>query len=59
MTQVKAYLMEKNIATNCSQVTVPALAGWTKKPFGHWSYSPHITKLQNLIVEREFIWVND
>ena len=27
----------KNIATNCSQVTVPVLAGWTKKPFGHYA----------------------
>ena len=31
VTQIKAHLME-NIATNCSQVTVPVLAGWTKKP---------------------------
>ena len=36
MTQIKAHLMEKkNIATNCSQVTVPVSAGWTNKPFGH------------------------
>ena len=35
MTQIKAHLMEKNTATDCSQVTVPVLAGWTKKPFGH------------------------
>ena len=26
----------KNIATNCSQVTVLILAGWTKKPVGHY-----------------------
>ena len=37
MTQIKAYLMKKNIATNCSQVTVHVLAGWTKKPFGHYA----------------------
>ena len=37
MTQIKAYLMEKNIATNCFQVTVPVLAGWTKKPFGRYA----------------------
>ena len=37
MTQIKAPLMEKNIASNCSQVTVPVLAGWTKKYFGHYS----------------------
>ena len=37
MTEIKAHLMEKNIATNCSQVTVPVLAGWTKKPFGHYA----------------------
>ena len=29
MTQIKAHLMEKNIAANCSQVTVSVLAGWT------------------------------
>ena len=33
MTQIKAHLMEKkNIATNCFQVTVPVLAGWTRNP---------------------------
>ena len=37
MTQIKAHLMEKNIATNCSLLTVPVLAGWTKKPFGHYA----------------------
>ena len=38
MTNLKLNLiMEKNIATNCSQVTVPVLAGWTKKPFGHYA----------------------
>ena len=37
MTQIKAHLMEKNIATNCSQVTVAVLAGWTKKSFGHYA----------------------
>ena len=37
MTQIKAHLMENNIATNCSQVTVPVLAGWTKKPFAHYA----------------------
>ena len=37
MTQIKAHLMEKNIATNCFQVTAPCLAGWTKKPFGHYT----------------------
>ena len=37
MTQIKAHLMEKNIATNCSQVVVPVLAGWTKKSFGHYA----------------------
>ena len=37
MTQIKAHLMEKNTATNCSQVAVPVLAGWTKKPFGHYA----------------------
>ena len=35
MTKIKAHLMEKNIATNSSQVTVTVLAGWTKKLFGH------------------------
>ena len=35
MTQMKAHLMEKNIATNCFQVT--RVAGWTKKPFGHYA----------------------
>ena len=35
--QTEAHLMEKNIATNCSKVTVPVLAGWTKKPFGHYA----------------------
>ena len=47
MTQIKAHLLEKNIATNCSQVTVPVLAGWTKKPFGHYAILklfPQITK---------------
>ena len=34
VTQIEAHLME-NVATNCSQVTVPVLADWTKKPFGH------------------------
>ena len=35
MTQIKAYLMEKkNIATNCSQVTVPVLAEYYSK----WGY---------------------
>ena len=37
MTQVKVHLMEKNTATNYSQVTVPVLAGWTKKLFGHYA----------------------
>ena len=37
MTQIKAHLMEQNIATNCSQVTVSVLAGWTKKSFGHYA----------------------
>ena len=27
----------KNIATNCSQVTVSVLALWTKKPYGHYA----------------------
>ena len=27
----------KNIVSNCSQVTVPVLASWTKKPFGHYA----------------------
>ena len=47
MTQIKAHSMEKNIATNCSQVTVPVLAIWTKKPFGHYAMLklfPQITK---------------
>ena len=44
MTQIKAHLMEKNIATNCSQATVPVLAGWTEKPFGHYA----ILKLSSL-----------
>ena len=50
MTQIKAHLMKKNIATNCSEVTVPVLAGWTKKPFGHYAilklFFPQITKLE-------------
>ena len=37
MTQIKAHLMEKNIATNCFQVTVSVLAHWTKKLFGHYA----------------------
>ena len=37
MTQIKADLMKKNIATNCLQVTVPVLAGWAKKPIGHYA----------------------
>ena len=27
----------ENIATNCSQVTIPALGGLTKKYFGHYA----------------------
>ena len=39
MIQIKAHLMEKNIAPNCSQVIVPILAGWTKKLFGYYAIS--------------------
>ena len=37
VTQIKTYLMEENIATDCSQVTAPVLAGWRKKPFGQYA----------------------
>ena len=54
MTQIKDQLMEKNIATNCFKVTVPVLAGWTKKPFGHYAIlklfsfrSPSISRKQS------------
>ena len=50
MTQIKAHLMEKNTATNCYHVTVPVLAGWTKKPFGHYAilklFSAQIAKTE-------------
>ena len=36
MTQLK-LINGKNIITNCSQITVPVLAGWTKKPFGQYA----------------------
>ena len=41
--QTKAHLMEKNIATNCSQVTVPVLAVLGQNPLGQSPYtkSPH------------------
>ena len=32
LAQIEAHLMEKNIATNSSHVTVLILAGWTKNP---------------------------
>ena len=32
MTQIKGHLMEKNVAANCSQITVPVIAGWIKNP---------------------------
>ena len=35
--------MGKNIATNCSQVTVLVLAGWTKKSFGHYAILKHFS----------------
>ena len=47
MTQIKSYLMEKNVVTNCSQVTVPVLADWTKRPFGHYT----IMKLSHQIIK--------
>ena len=37
MTQITANLTEKNIATNCSQVTVLAADFLTKKHFGHYA----------------------
>ena len=42
MTQIKAHLMEKNIATDRSQVTLLVLAGWTKKSFGHYAILQHV-----------------
>ena len=36
MTQIKAHLME-NVPQLTVEVTVPVLAGWTKKRFGHYA----------------------
>ena len=43
MTQIKAYLNGKNIATNYFQVTVSVSAGWSKKPFGHYAILEHFS----------------
>ena len=44
MTQIKAHLMEENIATNCFQVTVPVLAE-TLWPLHYLEdFFPQITK---------------
>ena len=56
MPQIKAHLMEKNIAINCSRVTVPVLAGWTKKPFGHYAILKHIP-LRSRVFSKKFLVV--